>query len=758
MSTYPITSKICPTCRVECGNNRFGNAFLVGDNKLITVRHVVSKAIFESNPADILVHYRQNIIKCEIVNPYSNKSLSDVTVVLLQPKGNESNNLLLDGFSVALFDDTNKSMPYTIGYLACTNEAGEFTKEARGFVTYDEIEEVGKCSKKERQNYAFNPKLESLEDFQGLSGSPVFIADGFFGLLNYEKSVGEKIDRVVGFCGKEFFEELFTSYGIKVYTKDGRTYEFSSTNTPPLESLIEQEKRPSEQPSYSIPDQFAKDCFDSYNDHYSKFWADNRDTYPCLKEFDRLISYAWNIPWKLEKESEVRTALEAKRKEAVEKAIVSLMDEQFLSPRVDGNSREECISWILGAKYWQIFESIDFENITNPDWPDQATRLHALLSVKPEHIPDFPQRHLIAGLLWFPFFTNANRYSEAESFHSAVGTAKTALSYGIESAKEAFVAAIDLCTGKWNNTNCHAEAHCLLGNIMQWEDPELSIFYFDEAEKRFKDKIRRAEFFRRMAMLFKHLNLYSHAISWIKKAIKEDYSEPQDTMGLRASYIKLLDICSVGSKQSCSPSVQKECERCAIEALGKYREIIDVPESSKQLFNSATDELSNGNRDIIPLAMLFEIFFKVYKNFSQIERWSESVLLEQISNTFCTRNLSEDLSYTHKARNGPPILVAWVKNEDIKEAMGTLLRKCIVQDNSMLFTVAPVTTSDYEIFKERWKEQCKMVSAIDDFTIIAEPLRNQAWIDDKKIRVYFCVFEDSNGKQVYVLHMICHTR
>ena len=134
MSTYPITSKICPTCRVECGNNRFGNAFLVGDNKLITVRHVVSKAIFESNPADILVHYRQNIIKCEIVNPYSNKSLSDVTVVLLQPKGNESNNLLLDGFSVALFDDTNKSMPYTIGYLACTNEAGELRKRLEGLL------------------------------------------------------------------------------------------------------------------------------------------------------------------------------------------------------------------------------------------------------------------------------------------------------------------------------------------------------------------------------------------------------------------------------------------------------------------------------------------------------------------------------------------------------------------------------------------------------------------------------------------------
>lgn len=181
---------------IHCGS-KIGTAFFVEPNRLITARHVVSDALRNNTPVEVIL--KGTIIICsktEVLG--TDNDLSDVTILTADKYTHPSVLQLLS------IPPTVKKKLFVAGYpLEIGNNRDLFDFEIHNSTTVTGNEYDVVASPKE---------LIPFTSYRGFSGSPVITDDGFVvGVIT------DKISRVVGYSTVMQWCKELTSKGLNIY-------------------------------------------------------------------------------------------------------------------------------------------------------------------------------------------------------------------------------------------------------------------------------------------------------------------------------------------------------------------------------------------------------------------------------------------------------------------------------------------------------------------------------------------------------------
>lgn len=181
---------------IHCGSKN-GTAFFVEPNRLITARHVVSDALRNNTPVEVIL--KGTIIICsktEVLG--TDNDLSDVTILTVDKYTHPSVLQLLS------IPPTVKKKLFVAGYpLEIGNNRDLFDFEIHNSTTVTGNEYDVVASPKE---------LIPFTSYRGFSGSPVITDDGFVvGVIT------DKISRVVGYSTVMQWCKELTSKGLNIY-------------------------------------------------------------------------------------------------------------------------------------------------------------------------------------------------------------------------------------------------------------------------------------------------------------------------------------------------------------------------------------------------------------------------------------------------------------------------------------------------------------------------------------------------------------
>lgn len=490
--------------RIRCGydgksgGNKYGNAFLYADNRLITVRHVV-QAFYDGK--NKIIELKPNgdgeKIKCEIIG-WDGDAFDGATLVVLKPE-------------VDMRVETTKSRPNI--------EDSTGKVQMKGFLRWTEnipltatIEYVSgdlgsgtKGIKFPKTNEWVNAQISvkgiDIDSYQGLSGAPIINIHGkICGVFNGQFAIGQKAVCEYAFCNDSFFDALDEAWAMADRSEQPAPPEEPEVpEAPEVLSFAEYVARACEDCPTGIGVVYAKP--NEYERQYPG--QDHSKDRQVLEDFLKQMELAGV---EIDPDS-----AKAARNKALEKLKQLYCDQKHLQ-----NVYIASLYWVLRLAY-----------VKRASEPWRLEAVKNLLDIACEgFLPDMPQRHLFLAE-WY-----------------------LAMNQGTVAAKE-LKAAERVCSAEFQNTNCYANL-CILTICCPTEDGEKRacqdvINSLHEAIRRrpkgCSSYFNHTEIFRMVAAYqANQAREYTSAVRWITDAFELDSGASAPAEGWQKDDVCFLEI------------------------------------------------------------------------------------------------------------------------------------------------------------------------------------------------------------------------